>query len=81
MTEVTIYTTPNCPYCKKAKEFFKDEGIEYEEYNVAEDREKAEEMVKKSEQRGVPVITVGEGDEEEIIIGFNKEKLESVLDL
>ena len=79
--EVKIYTTPNCPYCKKTKEFFKENDVEYEEFNVAEDREKAEEMVKKSGQRGVPVTSIGEGEDEELVVGFNRKKLKELLNI
>ena len=79
--EVKIYTTPNCPYCKKTKDFFKENDVEYEEFNVAEDREKAEEMVRKSGQRGVPVVAIGEGEEEELVVGFNRKKLKELLEI
>ena len=39
------------------------------------DREKAREMVQKSKQMGVPVITV----DDNIIIGFNQPQLEKLL--
>jgi glutaredoxin len=42
---------------------------------VAEDREKAKEMIEKSKQMGVPVIIV----DDEIIVGFNQAKLDSLL--
>ena len=42
---------------------------------MAEDREKAKEMIEKSKQMGVPVIIV----DGEIIVGFNQAKLDSLL--
>jgi len=42
---------------------------------VAEDREKAKEMIEKSKQMGVPVIIV----DGEILVGFNQAKLDSLL--
>jgi glutaredoxin 3 len=42
---------------------------------VGKDREKAREMISKSGQMGVPVITVGD----EIIVGFNQQKLDEAL--
>ena len=53
---VTIYTTPSCGYCKVAKEFFRTQHVSFTEYNVASDQRKADEMVRKSGQMGVPVI-------------------------
>ena len=65
---VKIYTTPTCVYCKMAKDFFKINNVQYEEYNVAEDDRAREAMIKKSHQLGVPVIEIGS----EVFVGFNK---------
>lgn len=75
MKKVTIYTTPTCGYCRMAKDYFKEEGVEYEEKDVSVDAKAREEMVNKTNQMGVPVIEVGE----DIIIGFNKPKLIELL--
>ncbi len=72
---VTIYSTPTCHFCQMSKEFFTANGVTYTEHNVASDLEKRQEMIKKSGQMGVPVIFVGE----EMIVGFDKEKLSSLL--
>ena len=47
----------------------------FTEYNVASDQRKAEEMVRKSGQMGVPVIDVNG----KIIVGFNKPEIEKAL--
>ncbi len=73
--KVTIYSTPTCPYCKRAKDYLTQKGIAFTDYNVAEDREKTKEMIEKSKQMGVPVIVVGD----DIVIGFNQKKLDSLL--
>ena len=57
------------------KDFLKEKGIGYTEYNVAQDLEKRQEMIQKSGQMGVPVIFVGDN----LIIGFDKERLVSTL--
>jgi glutaredoxin 3 len=72
---ITIYTTPSCGYCKVAKEYFRTEHIPFTEYNVASDQRKAEEMLRKSHQMGVPVIDVNG----KIIVGFNKPEIEKAL--
>ena len=73
--QVTIYSTPTCHFCQMSKEFFKENGVEYTEHNVAADLEKRQEMIEKSGQMGVPVIFVGE----DMVIGFDKERLTSLL--
>lgn len=75
--KVIVYSTPVCPYCELAKRFLKENGIEYIEYNVAADREKAKEMYMKSGQLGVPVLDING----EIIVGFNKEAIARALGL
>jgi glutaredoxin len=44
MKKIKIYTTATCMYCKMAKEFFHEKGVEYEEYNVGTDVEKRKEI-------------------------------------
>ena len=73
--EVKIYSTPTCVYCNMAKDFFAENGIKYENYDVAKDLEKRKEMVDKTGQMGVPVIVIGD----EIMVGFDEERLSELL--
>lgn len=77
MAKVKIYSTPTCPYCNLAKDFFKQNKIAYEEIDVGKDQKQAEHMVKISGQMGVPVIEV----DKEVIVGFNEAKLRKALGL
>ena len=72
---VVVYSTPTCPYCKRAKDYLSRRGVSYIDINVAQDREKAKEMIQKSGQMGVPVITI----DDEIVVGFNQVLLEKLL--
>ena len=73
--QVKVYSTPTCPYCVRAKQFLKDNNITYEDIDVSQDQAKADEMVQKSGQIGVPVLNI----DNEIIIGFDKEKIKRAL--
>jgi glutaredoxin 3 len=75
MKPVSIYTTETCGYCKMAKEFFQKNNVTFQEFNVGTDLAKRQEMIEKSGQMGVPVITVGD----DLVVGFNKPKLETLL--
>ena len=75
MKPVSIYTTDTCSYCKLAKDFFQKNNVEFQEFNVGSDLQKRQEMIEKSGQMGVPVITVGD----DVIVGFNKSRLEELL--
>ncbi len=75
--QVTIYSTPTCHFCKLAKSFFDENNVEYTDYNVAEDQDKAKEMVEKSGQMGVPVIFIGE----EMVVGFDEARIREMLEM
>ncbi|MBW2988111.1 NrdH-redoxin [Candidatus Woesearchaeota archaeon] len=75
MPKVKVYSTSTCPYCHMAKEFLRQNNVEFEDINVEEDRGAAEEMVRKSGQYGVPVIEV----DGEIVVGFDRERLKQLL--
>lgn len=74
--KITVYSTPTCPYCHQAKEFFKGKNLDFEDVNVAQDQERAREMVEKSGQMGVPVIEIGD----KVIVGFDKAAIEKELE-
>ena len=73
--KVVIYSTPTCPYCKRAKEYLSQKGIRYTDIDVAQDKEKAKEMTQKSGQMSVPVIII----DDEIVVGFNQVQLDKLL--
>jgi glutaredoxin-like YruB-family protein len=77
MSQVLIYSTSSCPFCHQAKEYLTEKNISFTDYNVGEDRVKAEEMVEKSGQMGVPVIDI----DGEIVVGFDKMKIDQLLHL
>lgn len=82
MAKVTIYSTHTCPYCSMEKEYLDSKGVAYTNIFVDDDPAQAQAMVEKTGQMGVPV-TIIETDEgkEEIIIGFQKEKISQMLGL
>jgi glutaredoxin 3 len=75
---IKVYSTPTCPYCTMLREFLKRSNVEFEEVDVAANREAAVEMIAKSGQIGVPVVDV----DGTIIIGYNeaaiRERLNSI---
>tara|TARA_Y100000592_G_C5297010_1_gene233624 strand:- start:83 stop:313 length:231 start_codon:yes stop_codon:yes gene_type:complete len=72
---ITVYTTPSCSFCNKVKKYLKEHRITFREYNIQKDQRRAEEMVKKSGQMGVPVLDV----HGKIIVGFDVPKIEKAL--
>ena len=72
---IKIYSTKTCPNCVMAKDYLAEKGVEFYYIDVSEDQEQAKEMVEKSGQMGVPVLDING----EIIIGFDKEKIDAAL--
>jgi glutaredoxin 3 len=61
MKPVTIYTTPICPYCARAKSLLKKKGAAFEEIDVMMDVKARTEMEEKSGgARTVPQIFIGD---------------------
>jgi len=72
---INVYSTPSCSYCTLAKDYFRKHNIAFTDYNVATDMDKANEMVKKSGQMGVPVLDING----RILVGFNPAEIERAL--
>ena len=72
---VKVYSTPTCPYCKKAKEYLSSKGVSFQDIDVSTDKAAADEMVKISGQMGVPVIVI----DGEVLKGFEEAKIDSLL--
>lgn len=75
--KIMVYSTTTCPYCVQLKNYLTEQGFKYTEYNVQKDHKKAEEMIEKSGQMGVPVADI----DGQIIVGFNKEKIKKILEI
>jgi glutaredoxin 3 len=73
--KVIVYTTPTCVFCKNVKAYLEDKGIDYETIDVLADANKAQEMIDKSGQMGVPV-TDFHGT---IVVGYDKPKLDALV--
>ncbi len=74
--KVTIYTSPICLECEKAKKLFREKGIEFEEIDTFEQKEKAKEIFQKTGQKRIPTIEI----DGEFYPGFDREKIEKVLE-
>ena len=77
MKKVTIYSTPTCHFCSLAKDYFNENNVQFEAFDVAGDLEKRREMVEKSGQLGVPVIII----DNQVIVGFDKMQIDQALGL
>ncbi len=72
---VMVYSTPSCPYCTMVKNFLKEKRVPFEDYDVSRDERRAEEMVRKSGQMGVPVVDVNG----RVLVGYRPAEIERAL--
>lgn len=71
---VVVYTSTHCNYCKQVKSFLSERGVAYEERNVDQKDEYAEELWHTG-MRSVPATVIGEHR----ILGFNQTQLNAAL--
>ncbi len=79
MQEITIYIKTGSPRCDEALQYFREKGMGVTVINVAENQSALKTMIDKSGQMEVPVIVVAEEDGEEVMAGFDRERLEEYL--
>ncbi len=59
MAEVVIYTTPLCPFCRRAKQLLTEKGVAFREINVLMNSALRAEMTRRAEGRTtVPQIFI-----------------------
>ena len=73
--KVKLYSTPACVYCVTLKRFLEEKKVEFDEIDISENKEAAEEMIEKTGQMGVPVIEI----EDQVIVGFDRDKIMKAL--
>lgn len=76
MKKITIYTTPTCQYCEQAKDYMKENDIDYKEYDVSSDTKRRKEMIETSGQMGVPVLVLGD----QMMVGFEEGRFEEMVE-
>lgn len=76
MKKVVLYSSSTCPYCHLAADYLKENNVAFEEKNISVDDE-ARKFLVKNKIMGVPAIYV----DEELVMGFDKEKLNELLGL
>ncbi len=74
---VTVYSTPSCPWCTTLKNYLKERGIPYTDVDVSRDMRAAEDLVRRSGQRGVPQTDING----QIVVGFDKARLNHLLEI
>lgn len=60
MAAVTLYTTSFCPFCVRAKHLLESKGVQYSEVAVDGRQDLRQELLKRTGQRTVPQIWIGD---------------------
>ena len=81
--QIIVYTTTTCPYCKMLKDYLEEKGVTYQEKLVDQDESARNEMMEASGGfLGVPFTFIVKDDgSKDTIIGFDKGKVNEVLEL
>ncbi|MBT3071628.1 glutaredoxin 3 [Rhodomicrobium sp. Az07] len=59
MQPVTIYTTPSCPYCRRAKALLARKGVAFDEIDVSDRTKRAAMSELAGGRTSVPQIFIG----------------------
>jgi len=74
---VTVFTTPTCSWCNRAKTYLRTRGVQFREVDVSRDPAAARDLVRRTGQMGVPVIEI----DGRSIVGFDQSRIDAMLGL
>ena len=74
-TKITLFTQPDCPPCQVLKLFLEEKGLEFEERDITLDPGAAQELTEKYKSHSTPTLVIGQ----EVLIGFNPERIDEIL--
>ena len=78
--KITVFTTNTCAYCVMVKRYLDSKGVTYSIVNLDEQPEKQAEILAKSGALTVPVTLIEREDQsEEVVVGFNLQRLAPAL--
>ena len=58
MPHIEVYSTPNCPFCVRAKALLKSKNLSFQEIDVSDDIDSLQKMIRLSGLRTVPQIFI-----------------------
>lgn len=77
MNDIIVYTQNDCPPCQIIKMFLKEFGFSYTEKNISINDKSKQELTQTYNSYSTPTIVIGQ----EVITGFDLERLKKVLDI
>lgn len=79
MTHVLLFTQPGCLSCELMRIFLQAKEIAFEERDITSDPEARSAMLEKYDSNETPTLVVFAGGEEEVVAGFDPERLDQLL--
>lgn len=72
---VVLFTQPDCPPCHIVKLFLSERGVVFEERDISTDPAAVRDLTEKYHSHSTPTLVIGD----EVMIGFNPERLDEIL--
>jgi glutaredoxin-like YruB-family protein len=73
--KVVLFSHPDCPPCQVLKMLLEEKGITFEERDITRDPSAVRELMEKYNSHSTPTLVIGD----EVLIGFNPERLDEIL--
>jgi glutaredoxin len=78
MKKVIIYTQPTCPPCHAEKLWLKENGIEFEDRDIRQNDQYLQELIGLGAS-ATPATVIKDETSEQVVMGFDQEKLAELL--
>jgi glutaredoxin-like YruB-family protein len=73
--KVVLFSQPDCPPCHVVKLFLSERQVAFEERDITVDPAAARDLTEKYNSHSTPTLVIGQ----EVMIGFNPERLDEIL--
>lgn len=73
--QVTVFTSDNCGWCIRAKDYLKSINVQFKEINVSRNDAEARRMIKRSGQMQTPQLDING----KMVVGFDKMAIDRLL--
>ncbi|HOH46926.1 MAG TPA: glutaredoxin domain-containing protein [Candidatus Cloacimonadota bacterium] len=75
--KIIVFSTPTCAWCKKLKDYLRQNGFTYRDVDVSKDDTGLRDMIRKTGQQGVPQLWINN----QPVVGFDRAKIDRLLEL
>ncbi|MBP9797602.1 hypothetical protein KBC70_00460 [Candidatus Woesebacteria bacterium] len=78
--KITLYTIPDCQFCKQEKDYLTSKGLPFDEKDVMANKDFLAEMLQKSQNfAGVPFTSLEEGTQNVMLKGFTLSEFDDAI--